>query len=177
MDWIIETERLGLRQIKRADYEALCLILQDPEVMYAWEHGFSDEEVKDWIEENLRRYVHDGFSYYAAIEKERNCLIGVMGPLLEVTEGESHVGIGYILRKDVWRRGFALEGAAACVSYIWEKLGAPVVTAQIKTDNTASQKVAERLGMRIEKKFIKNYRGKERPHYLYCLECNTIKPL
>ena len=37
---ILETERLLLREMTTADFEPLCGILQDPEVMYAYEHAF-----------------------------------------------------------------------------------------------------------------------------------------
>ncbi|MGI5857046.1 MAG: GNAT family N-acetyltransferase [Candidatus Merdivicinus sp.] len=40
----LETERLFLREMTSEDFQGLCGILQDPEVMYAYEHAFSDEE-------------------------------------------------------------------------------------------------------------------------------------
>ena len=58
------------------DFEALCKILQDIHVMYAWEHAFSDEEVCQWIDENILRYERDGYSYWAVIEKASGDLIG-----------------------------------------------------------------------------------------------------
>ena len=33
---ILETERLYLREMTEDDFPALCLMLQDPEVMYAY---------------------------------------------------------------------------------------------------------------------------------------------
>ena len=41
---ILETERLYLRKMTQEDYPALCEMLQDKEVMYAYEHAFSDKE-------------------------------------------------------------------------------------------------------------------------------------
>ena len=38
---ILETERLILRELTKDDYDELCIILQDEEIMYAYEHGFS----------------------------------------------------------------------------------------------------------------------------------------
>lgn len=55
-DITIETDRLILRKISGNDYREIANILQDIEVMYAWEKSFSDEEVMDWINENLKRY-------------------------------------------------------------------------------------------------------------------------
>lgn len=38
---IMETERLLIRKIIRKDMDALLSIMGKPEVMYAWEHGFT----------------------------------------------------------------------------------------------------------------------------------------
>lgn len=46
---ILETERLYLRKLCQFDYKALCKILQEKDVMYAYEHAFSDEEVEAWL--------------------------------------------------------------------------------------------------------------------------------
>ena len=46
---VIETERLVLRELTEADFEAAREILGDARVMYAWEHCFSDGETRAWI--------------------------------------------------------------------------------------------------------------------------------
>ena len=53
---ILETERTYLRKIEQSDFSALCKILQDKEVMYAYEHAFSCEEVQEWLDKQLKRY-------------------------------------------------------------------------------------------------------------------------
>ena len=58
---ILETKRLILRCLTQEDYPALCRILQDRDVMYAYEHAFDDREVQDWLDRQLRRYREDGF--------------------------------------------------------------------------------------------------------------------
>ena len=50
---IIETDRLYLREMNQGDYEALCKILQDEEVMYAYEHAFTDNEVQEWLDRQI----------------------------------------------------------------------------------------------------------------------------
>lgn len=164
---IIETNRLYLRKIQIDDYNAICSILQDIDVMYAWEHAFSDKEVSEWIDENIMRYDRDGYSYWAVIEKDTNQLIGVTGLISEQTDDEKYVGIGYIYRKSSWKLGYALEGALACVKYAFETLHIDEVTAQIRPNNLSSRKVAEKLGMTIKKEFVRNYKGKEMKHFLY----------
>ena len=49
MNMIFETERLFARKLTKDDFGSLCRILQDPEVMYAYEHAFSDAEVNSWL--------------------------------------------------------------------------------------------------------------------------------
>ena len=56
MEWLISSPRLKFRKIMQSDFDDLSHILQDSQIMYAWEHAFSDEEVKSWINENLARY-------------------------------------------------------------------------------------------------------------------------
>lgn len=52
-----------------SDINALRDILQDKEVMYAYEHGFSDEEVMQWYEKQQDRYKNDGVGLLAVILK------------------------------------------------------------------------------------------------------------
>lgn len=164
---IMQTPRLFLRKIQTDDYNSICSILQDIEVMYAWEHTFSDEEVVQWIDENLMRYNRDGYSYWAVIEKASGKLIGVTGLIAEQADDENYIGVGYIYNKSYWGNGYAFEAASACVDYAFNILNLNEVTAQIRPENMASRKVAERLGMSIKKQFIKRYKKRDMPHLLY----------
>lgn len=164
------TERLEFSQLRQEDLNALKILLGDPEIMYAWEHGFTEAEVQAWLNENIRRYGCEGYSYWAVRLKNTGSLIGVMGILKEWVEGKEYTGIGYILHKHYWQQGYACEGAVALCQYAFHKLQLPVLTAQIRTNNFASQHVAARLGMQAANKFMKVYRGQEMPHFLYVLQ-------
>ena len=76
---ILETERLYLREMTQVDFPLLCKHLQDPEVMYAYEHAYSDAEVQEGIDKQLQRYKNDGFGVWAVILKENEILIGQCG--------------------------------------------------------------------------------------------------
>ena len=65
--------------------------------------------------------------------------------------------------------GYATEGARASLACAFERLGAERVIAVIRPENSASRGVAERLGMEIEGRFIRHYRGKEMPHLIYAI--------
>lgn len=53
---VLTTKRLILRRLTSEDLPLLKLSLCDPETMYAYEHGFSDEEAADWLQRQLERY-------------------------------------------------------------------------------------------------------------------------
>ena len=50
---VLKTDRLILRNMGQEDYEALCRILKDNDVMYAYEGAFSDREVQEWLDLSL----------------------------------------------------------------------------------------------------------------------------
>lgn len=92
MNMIFETERLFARKLTKDDFGSLCRILQDPEVMYAYEHAFSDAEVNSWLERQLKRYVTDGFGLWAVILKETGSMIGAVRPDHAGLERENGAG-------------------------------------------------------------------------------------
>ena len=96
MNMIFETERLFARKLTKDDFGSLCRILQDPEVMYAYEHAFSDAEVNSWLERQLKRYVTDGFGLWAVILKETESMIGQCGLTMQDWNGKMVPEIGYL---------------------------------------------------------------------------------
>ena len=58
---ILETKRLLLRELEPEDRKDLAEILQDPQVMYAYEHEFTDDDVQAWLDRQQERYRRDGF--------------------------------------------------------------------------------------------------------------------
>ena len=46
-----------LLPVEEADLEAMGRFLKDPEVMYAYEHGFTDEEVRQWLDRQDEDHV------------------------------------------------------------------------------------------------------------------------
>ncbi|GHT57574.1 acetyltransferase [Spirochaetia bacterium] len=167
MKMILETNRLYLREMDIHDLPDLSKILQDPEVMYAYEHPFSDEELIGWYNQQVERYKKDGHGLWAVILKETDAFIGQCGLTIQTVEGDELLEVGYLFNKNYWHQGYAAEAARACKTYAFEKLGAKKVCSIIRTNNRASQKVAERNGMKIVKETIKHYYNMEMPHYVY----------
>lgn len=168
MEWVMESDRLNFRKITKNDFINLKSILQDIEVMYAWEHAFTDEEVLEWIDKNLVRYENEGFSYFAVIEKLSNQFIGMAGPLIEDINGIKQIGIAYIMDKKYWGKGYGFESAKASMDYAFNNLNAEEVIAQIRSNNLSSCKIAEKLNMKIQSEYVKHYNNLDMPHLIYC---------
>lgn len=166
----IETKRLRLREWRAGEEQLLANFLKDPEVMYAYEHGFSDEEVANWLEWNLSSYQENGFGLWAIERKEDGTIIGECGLTKQIVDGKTFIEIGYHLRKEDWHQGYAIEAAKACKIYAFEQLKVKEVVSIVRDTNLASMNVAIRNGMIAKKRFIKHYYGVEMPHYLFSVE-------
>lgn len=167
---VMETERLLIRKLTRKDVNHLLAFMGKPEVMYAWEHGFTPKDVRKWINRQLSRYRKDGIGYYAVILKESGRLIGQAGLMKSNFNGEDVVEIGYILDNGYWHHGYAIEAARACMEYAFEALGLKSVCCSIRPENEASIRVAEKLGMSRCGSHTVLYNEKEMPHLIYKVE-------
>lgn len=166
---ILETERLMLREMTEADYPALCRMLRDPEVMYAYGGAFSDGEARAWLERQRRRYREDGFGLWAVVEKATGEMVGQCGLTWQDWGGRRVMEVGYLLERAHWRRGYATEAASACRDHAFTALDAEEVFSIIRDTNAASRAVAARNGMEERGMLVKHYRGVEMPHVVYSI--------
>ncbi|MGN1411079.1 MAG: GNAT family N-acetyltransferase [Oscillospiraceae bacterium] len=172
---ILETDRLYLREMKQSDFNSLCDFLQDFQVMYAYEHAFSNDEVQSWLDNQIRRYKEYGFGLWAIIKKDTGEFIGDCGLTYQDFNGKDVLEIGYHLQKKFWHQGFATEVAIACKEYAFNKLNADEVFSIIRDNNIPSQRVAIRNGMTICGRFIKHYYNMDMPHLVFSIKNDNIK--
>lgn len=164
----METERLALREMSAGDLNALKLILQDDEVMYAYNGAFSDEEVGGWLDKQLRNYAAWGYGLWAVTLRDSGEMIGQCGLTRQAWLGSEVLEVGYLFRRSHWHKGYAAEAARACMDYAFARLGATEVCSIIRDNNLLSQRVALRNGMeRASGVMVKHYRGVDMPHWLY----------
>ena len=166
---IIETERLMLRRLTQEDYCALAEILQDETTMFAYEHGFSDEETQTWLVRQIERYRENGFGIWAVELRASGEMIGQCGLSWQQYEDRQVLEIGYLLQRAHWKQGYAIEAARACKRYAFETLDAQEVYSIIRDNNIASMNVAIRNGMLVRGRFIKHYYGMDMPHYAFSI--------
>ena len=170
LNMIYETERLYTREMNENDLSALSSIMQDPEVMYAYEHAFTDEETSGWFNQQLERYKNHGYGLWAVILKETSEMIGQCGLSIQQFRGSKVQEIGYLFRKAFWHQGYAIEAARGCKAYAFDTLELSEVYSIVRDTNITSMNVAIRNGMTIRGRFIKHYYGVYMPHYAFSVK-------
>ena len=167
---ILETERLILRKMNTKDWKDIRDMLADLDVMAAWERVFTlKRDIMKWIIRQLNRYDKDLVGYFAAVDKENGGIIGQIGLMWNDIKGKRCLEVGYMLKKEYWKNGYATEGARACIEYGFENFGVDKIYATIRPENAHSIAVAERIGMTVEGEFIKSYDGKKMKHVIYSI--------
>lgn len=167
---ILETPRLILREMTQEDFGDLAEMLQDPKVMYAYEHDFTDADVQEWLDRQRNRYKEYGFGLWAMVLKQTGKMIGQAGLTMQPYRGREVLEIGYLLKQKYWHHGYAREAAAGCKEYAFEKLQKSKVHSIIKIDNIPSIRVAESIGMTKEDEFVTQYYHGDMLHALYSVQ-------
>lgn len=167
---ILETDRLKLREMTLSDRKALSSILQDENVMYAYNGAFSDEETMAWMQKQLQRYKEYGFGLWGVFLKDTGEMIGQCGITMQEYRATQVPEIGYLLAHKYWHKGYAIEAARACREYGFKTLHFDTLYSIIRDTNIASRNVALRNGMSLLDTIVKHYRGVDMPHMVFCVK-------
>ena len=147
------TARLRFREMTEADLDAMAALLGDPAVMRFYPAPRTREQAAEWIAGNRRRYAQDGHGLWVIetlpehSDDDEPGFVGDCGLTWQEVNGEPRLEVGYHVRADLWGRGYATEAAAACRDHARDALGHHELVAIIHPENTASRRVAERIGM------------------------------
>ncbi len=160
----ITTARLILREMTDDDYGALHAILNDPETMKYYPRPYDEAGVRRWIAWCRDSYEKNGFGLWAVtLEGE---FIGDCGISLQPIHGEWLPEIGYHIRKDHWRKGYASEAAAACIRVAFEHFGFPAVYSYMNANNEPSWRTAMKNGMTQVDAYTDDHHG---PLKVFCI--------
>lgn len=142
----IETERLILRPPDAAlDFEAWAVMMADAETMrYIGGSALNRGQAWRTLATMIGHWQMRGYGMFSVIEKATGDWIGRVGPWYP--EGWDDYEIGWGLTRAATGKGYATEAAKASMDYAFQELNWPRVIHYIDPENTASQKVAERLG-------------------------------
>jgi [ribosomal protein S5]-alanine N-acetyltransferase len=150
-DTVLVTERTRLRPFRLEDLDALWAIQRDPETMRWYPHPFAREESEAWIRRNLERYERDGYGLWAGELADDARFAGSCGLAIQRVDGEAELEVGWMFDRELWNRGLATEAGRACRDLAFGSIGRTRLISLVRRENVASCRVAQKLGMSIEK--------------------------
>jgi hypothetical protein len=143
---VIETERLILREMAENDFNALYKVLADSDIMQHYPYTFDENRVRNWIACNMERYRTFGFGLWAVCLKDTGEMIGDCGLTMQLINGRIKPEIGYHIRADKQRNGFAKEAAIAVRDWVFNNTPFNIVYSYMIHTNEPSCKTAISYG-------------------------------
>ena len=145
----IETERLRLRRLTRADIPALVAYRSDERVaaLQSWSTMTLDE-AEALVAEQGGEWLQIGIAL-----KENDALIGDIGVRVDGDAAE----IGFSLAPDAQNRGYATEACRAVFARLFAEVQR--IEAVIDARNTAAIALVTRLGMSLDRTEEAEFKG------------------
>jgi len=139
----LTTERLTLTPPTDDDADFVLELLNDP----GWIRNIGDRGVR--TVDDARAYIRDRFSksLWLVVRDASGERLGMCG--LVDREGLDHHDIGYAYLARHSGKGYATEAARAVLAHARRELGHETILAITAPDNTPSQRVLEKIGLRF----------------------------
>ena len=148
-DYIFQSPRLGFRNWSKDDIDPFAELNADPEVMTYFPRPFTFDETRNSVLRFQKYYTDYGYTFYAVDRLDTAEFIGFIGMIHQTFESffTPCVEIGWRLKRPVWGKGYATEGAKACLNYGFDALGFSEIYSITAIPNLRSERVMQRIGM------------------------------
>jgi len=140
----ITTDRLLLRPPREEDFHAWVTLAADPAVMATLGGVQPAPLVWRTFVGAIGGWHVQGFGLFSVFERATGEWVGRLGAIHPY--GWPGTEVGWAVVHSRWGRGYATEGAAAAIDFAVDRLGWHEVIHCIEDGNTASERVARKLG-------------------------------
>ena len=147
----IETLRLLIRSLEVADAAPLAVLWSDPDVTRHMGGPRDFAAIREELEEDAQAGAQPEIDLWPVVEKFSGRVVGHCGFLEKDVDGEAEVELVYVLASDCWGKGYATEAASALRDYAFHQLGLQRIISLIDPENSASARVAQKIGMGFER--------------------------
>ena len=149
-NYLFTSTRLGFRNWIDADIEKMHQINSDKEVMEFFSNTPTLEQTTNFVKRMQTSFEENGYCYFAVEITETEELIGFIGFSNQTFESEytPFIDIGWRLKRVTWNKGFATEGAKACLNYGFDNLNLKTIFAIAPKLNEKSQQIMKKIGMK-----------------------------
>lgn len=148
--------RLGFRNWIESDIPKMIEISGNEEVMKFFPAVATLEQTSEFIHKLQTSFKEKGYCYFAVDELETGKFVGFIGFYYQDYESEftPAVDIGWRLHPDFWGKGYATEGAKACLDYGKNELKLSHVISTAPEFNLPSINVMNKIEMKKKLDFI-----------------------
>lgn len=166
-DLLLDTARLQIRPFRNADLNEAVGLFSDVDFMSGSLDGtLSPDAAAAKLRTLIGLYEAHGFSKLALIERVSGRIIGYCGLGLEIIDGNPTPEFGYRLHAVARGKGYATEASRAVLSDAFGRLRMTEVHAIALSDNIASRRVLDKLGMI----YLRDVAFRDKEWMLYRLE-------
>ena len=147
----VQTERLVLRKLLPSDDADMFEYSQNPAVTkyLLWDVHINKKFTHSYLKFIQSQYSAGNFYDWAMTLAESGKMIGTCG-FSSFDLDNNAAEVGYVLSPDYWNKGIAAEALQRVMRFGFEELGLHRIYARIMDGNKASERVAEKCGMRHE---------------------------
>ncbi|MBU2996276.1 GNAT family N-acetyltransferase [Cellulophaga baltica] len=145
-----ETERLILKPTSEDDATFIFHLFNTPNwLKFIGDRNITSvDKAKEYINEKMVPQLKRlGYSSYTIITKQDNLKIGSCG--LYDREGVEGIDIGFAFLPEYEKKGFAFEASKRLKDAAFNDLGIEVISAITTKDNLPSQRLLEKLGLKL----------------------------
>ena len=175
---LFTSTRLGFRNWIETDIPKMIKISGNEEVMNFFPAVATPEQTTIFTRKLQDLFEEKGYCYFAVDELETGKFIGFIGFYFQDYESEftPAVDIGWRLHPDFWGKGYATEGAKACLDYGKDSLKLKKVISTAPQINKPSINVMKKIGMKKKLEFIHpKVKENERLRNCVCYEIDFQK--
>jgi RimJ/RimL family protein N-acetyltransferase len=148
---ILCTSRLILRRFTLADAPDVQRLAGERDIArytLSIPHPYADGMAEQWIGSHDERLASGQGTAFAITLRSGGLLIGAIG--LEINQEHHRAELGYWIGKPYWGQGYCTDAARAVVRFAFEDLKLNRVHASHFSNNPASGRVMQKVGMRHE---------------------------
>jgi len=153
MKYILETERLRLRELTLADATFVVELVNTR----GWLKFIGDRNIKTIDQAQayltngpLKSYHDNGFGLWLVESKDKNISLGMCGILKRETLNNPDLGFAFL--PEFIGLGYGFEAATAALTFAHSNLKLPVVSAITVSYNKASIRLLEKIGMSLQER-------------------------
>lgn len=145
-DVLLETGRLSMRRVEQDDLSLFRQLFCDAAMMRYLGGVWSSKQATDALAEWRSEWGHNNYFYGVLVQKETGQPVGIAGFTENTNPHEPGYELTWFIHPEQQGKGYATEISLGLLEYIFTHLHGTRVFAETHPENTASNRILQKLG-------------------------------